>query len=261
MKKKAKPKKRKALKRGILPEVIRARQGPLKKLLREKKLEAILSDGGNILFNDRSESEAIYKFCREYDIVSSPREYDTAFEQRFGMKYRTFEAYTKEDAVTDFLEYMERQDLVGEAVGRLAEVKAQKKSQTLFPGVKDALETIHSAGIPYIIMTDAGKPGAKLTKFLDRWEIGDVVTDIISSVDVGTVKPDPQFFDYVLTKHNIDPERFVFIAHAADELQVYELGYAVLACNPDRNVKGKGFVEVATFADVPKALGIRRKAS
>lgn len=239
----------------------RAKQKELRRILREGNLEAILADGGNILFDDRDDSLAAFRFFRDKGVIKSKPRFDLEF-RRHHERYRTDQEYTKQDAMIEFCIDLGRLDLIEQTGPYLKELSQKRGERGLFRGVKKALATIYDAGIPFIIMTDAGKPGEQLKRYLVDWGIDQYVTDLISSVDARTTKPDPHFFDYVLEKHNVDPERFVFVAHARDELEgAVDFGYAVLACRPDRNVRGTGYVEVPRFADVPEALRIEDRAA
>ncbi|MEK6816276.1 MAG: HAD hydrolase-like protein, partial [Nanoarchaeota archaeon] len=62
--------------------------------------------------------------------------------------------------------------------------------------------------------------------------IGEYITDLISSKDVGATKPDERMFNAALAKYGLEKNDVIFIAHDDDELMgAHKLGIRVYAFN------------------------------
>lgn len=192
------------------------------------RIKAVLSDAGNVLFADQGIKQA------EWQRVVQVREIP------FGEFYRRFQQfhkraqveadYSREQALADYAQSL------GFNVSDLPPAKKEKKEIKLFDGVAGTLEQIHSSGRRFIILTDATKPGAKLFGYINRLGIGEYVHDLLSSKDVGHIKPAPEFFDIALEKHGLEREDVLFVGHDFDELYgAHQYGLEVVAFNHNPN--------------------------
>jgi FMN phosphatase YigB (HAD superfamily) len=205
----------------------------IKEPRRAKMIKAILSDGGNILFSDKSTKMTEFNKISEYIPSLNYEDFSKEFRD-FKTKTQTVEGYGLNDAVKDYLTKIGQLE-IAETIYAKKEVK-QPRDLKINPGIKETLEKIKSMGIKFIVMPDSTKKGYELHPFLEKLEINDLVTDVVSSMDVGVRKPDPSFFDFVLKKHGLNKNDVLFIAHDDDELiGAQEQGFYVVAFNFDND--------------------------
>tara|TARA_Y100000310_G_C20701175_1_gene830013 strand:+ start:1971 stop:2645 length:675 start_codon:yes stop_codon:yes gene_type:complete len=194
-----------------------------------KRIEAVLSDGGNILFSDEGVKKGPYEKISPHIPGLTYDQFRDGFQQ-YKILAQTVPDYDNKSALKDYL------DSIGEP--KVFEVVSKQKKERngkqleLIDGIYDTLQTLYEHDVPYIILTDATKPGEQLQPFLAKLGIELFVTDMISSKDVGVRKPDPIFFNAALDKYGWKKEDVIFVAHDDDELVgAHELGIKVYAFN------------------------------
>ena len=195
-------------------------------------VKAVLSDGGNILFSDEGVKRGPYDQIKHHIPDLSYEDFRDGF-RAYKTRAQTEPGYDTKDALRDYLSELGHAEVfaaVQKSKGR------SKRTLELIAGVKETLQSFYESGIPFIVLTDATKRGEELKPFLDRLDIGDYVTDIISSKDVGARKPHPRFFETALEKYSLEKEDVIFIAHDDDELAgASDLGIRVYAFNYEEN--------------------------
>jgi HAD superfamily hydrolase (TIGR01509 family) len=192
-------------------------------------VKAILSDGGNILFSDRGTKRAEYEKINKHIPQLSYEEFYAGF-RKFKTMAQTLPNYNLDDGLRDYLTEIGH----AEIYEIIKNEKSEKKGgqMELIKNVKETLQKIHEAGVPFIILTDATKKGSELKPFLAKLGIEEYVTEMVSSKDVGVIKPDERFFATILEKYGLKKEEVVFIAHDDDELRgACNLGIPVIAFN------------------------------
>jgi len=227
-------------------------------------IKAILSDGGSILFNDRSTKRAEYEFLVDNNVEIDYDDFTELFAD-FKELAQTKEGYSQDNAFVDYLNNRGMDHLVQPYLDKIQNKPKGKKKKTLSltEGVPETLREIKNKGVDFIVLTDSTKPAKKLWGFLDNANISDYITDMISSKDLGVKKPHADFFRKVMDDYGLDRSEVVFLAHDYDELSgAHNLGYEVLAFNydpkddlsfiPDSN-------KLENFSDLLKFLDYRNK--
>jgi len=185
-------------------------------------IKAILSDGGNILFDDNRDRKFFVDYVHQKTGMPEAQiERDLAYMKEKLRRYsRDTSPGKPEDktkaAYQDLLQKYHLTDFLGE----FSEIYTanSKRKRELFPGVRDTLESLDGK-VDFIIVTDATKPGSYLQQSLrERMGVQKGVKNVVSSVDVGWAKPAPEFFNEVLKRNNYQPEEVVFIGHDYDEV-------------------------------------------
>jgi len=220
------------------------------------RVKAVLSDAGGILFDDTHAGKVTYPAVAKM-LGMSVDELRT--------KYRPFKNRTQVDpdyvakmAWTDFLTAEGRSQ---EEINQVfALYKKHYAIHELFPGVVETIAGLSQQCIDFIILTDSAGPAkmmhSRLTKELGLTE---GLTGVLSSKDLGVMKPDPAFFEAALKKYGLKKEEVVFIAHDYDELRgAHDLGYNVLSLNLKEDEDDFSFIpaerKMEYFSDVLKKV-------
>jgi putative hydrolase of the HAD superfamily len=115
---------------------------------------------------------------------------------------------------------------------------------------------LKSQGYLLGIITDtANSIHAKLTWF-ERGGFGHVWDSIISSMELGTRKPDPEIYQACLQQLGLTPDQAVFVGHKASELEgARAIGMQTIAFNYEQDAGAGHFVE--RFADLLDVLHLQ----
>ena len=229
-------------------------------------LKAILSDAGGILFDDSHTKTREYNYLSRFMRVSY-RDFMASFYP-FKEKTQVRPGYTRDDAFSDYLALIGREDLLSGFKEYAADYSNRyygDPSALLRPGVKDSLRLLKSKGVKFVVLTDSSQGSAEYGKFLERCGIAGDISDIISSKDLGVKKPHPDFFRYALERHGLDVKDAAFVGHDHDELKgAHDFGLEVIALNYQPELVASGelsFVPkenlIASFSDILRLVGSR----
>ncbi|MBI4144215.1 HAD hydrolase-like protein [Candidatus Woesearchaeota archaeon] len=219
-------------------------------------VKAILSDASGILIEDNKYGKGLMKAvaamtgrnCEELWKAFAP----------YAHKARTVADYSNSDALRAFLSHTGLNYSSTESV--LAGYQAHPCLSVL-PDVHNTLRNLKEQGIQFIIITDATVTAEQMRPALSVARLSDMVTDVISSKDVGVTKPDRRIFDYALERNGLRKDDVVFVAHEHDELYgAHTLGYNVIAVNYDI-ADNLSFIPeermLATFPDILKIVSLK----
>ncbi len=93
------------------------------------------------------------------------------------------------------------------------------------------------------IITDTAHPLHEKIEKLERGGFGNLWDSIISSREVGVLKPDPQIYNLALQQLGINAKQAVFVGHKASELDgAKNVGMQTVAFNYDPDVKADFFI-------------------
>lgn len=99
-------------------------------------------------------------------------------------------------------------------------------------GVPSTLATLRDAGVRLAVLSDNESGSAKIRELLDDLEIEGYFDAVLSSRDLGHVKPDPRAFEAAVDAVGVDVESCAFVAHDVDELEgAREAGLFAVAYN------------------------------
>jgi HAD superfamily hydrolase (TIGR01509 family) len=120
-----------------------------------------------------------------------------------------------------------------------------------FEGVPETLLALKERGFLLGIVTDtANSISAKLSWF-ERGGFGHVWDSIISSMDIGTRKPDPRIYQAALQQLGLTPDQAVFVGHRVSELAgARAVGMQTIAFNYDQDASADYFI--GQFSDILK---------
>ncbi|NLS92186.1 MAG: HAD family hydrolase [Planctomycetaceae bacterium] len=126
----------------------------------------------------------------------------------------------------------------------------------LLPGVKSTLRRLSSAGIPLAIVSNSEYPGHVLRERLERMGLQDMLTAVVSSRDLGRIKPDPICYQTALKALNVPADLAAFVGDDPDELAgARRLGLQTIAFNPtyepDSDITLTRFADLLELVDLP----------
>lgn len=216
-------------------------------------IEWIFVDVGGVLLDDRPLMEALYHFFAEWfqhhgheisyeDLIATRDRLEA--EGQSQVYKRVLERHapslqTAQDALTDFRIWLEPR---------------QFDLNPLLPGVKQALEQLK----PRFHLALAANQGAYIHDLLARHGIRSYFERAFIAGELGISKPDPRFFEAMLTATGVAPEKALMIgdSRANDINPALAAGMkAILVDRSGQLMTTHPDCPVTTsFADVPKML-------
>ncbi|HJS18556.1 MAG TPA: HAD family hydrolase [Anaerolineales bacterium] len=221
----------------------------------KRKIRAVVFDAGDILYHRPQPGHHFAAFLRELGLEQSP----TFAQQKKAIQsqaYRgqiTHEQYR--EAVVGIYGLMQP-SLVER--GKQALI-ADDGNVTFFEGVAETLLALKKQGYLLGIVTDTANSISAKLKWFDRGGFGHVWDSIISSMDIGTRKPDPKIYQAVLQQLGLSPDRVLFVGHKASELSgARAVGMRTVAFNYDPDASADYFTE--KFSDLLQIPDLRSAA-
>ncbi len=225
-----------------------------------KKIQAIFSDAGGILFDDTFAKRREYEFLQQHCSMSY-QEFSQAFYP-FKRKAQVTPGYAKRDAFRDFLCSIDSSHLYEPYLQFCKEYHTkyfEDPQHLLFSNVPGTLEKMQQSQLPFIVLTDTASTREECEDFYRRLGISSSLTDIFSSADLLVKKPDSRFFDAVLKKYPFKKEDVLFVGHDWDELYgAHSYGFQVAAINwkADREKELQALENVHLLKSFPDLLSL-----
>ena len=172
-------------------------------------ISAIIFDAGDVLVHKIPNYQVLAwkKFIANFnDSKISPDEY---FNQSYE-RIRTLGSYSKTEEVPPVLIEPEIQ------ISLIEEFEIQKWWKNPDPQLNETISALRRIGYKIGILTDSALPSTKIREVL--YQISPYIHQIVSSRDVGVMKPHELMYSTILSKLNIPPDKAVFIAHDPDEI-------------------------------------------
>jgi len=133
---------------------------------------------------------------------------------------------------------------------RRAELEAANRP---FPGVRRTLERLHATGIPMAVLSDSERTAVEITAALGRLGLGGLFQAVISSVDLGQVKPHPANYGAAISALRLAPSALAFVGHDAEELDgAARAGCKTIAFNYESQARADFCLE--RFSDLPQMI-------
>jgi len=213
-----------------------------------QRIKAVLSDAGNVLFEYSLDTqiEPLRILLEKTGKKLPPNEIYSLY---LPYLHKAQTIVSEEEAIEQFL-YDNNCPFKFADYDRLrSSIKPERK--VLFDGVTETLEILRRMNIGFYIVTNAKVPGSEFEDDFERmiieqlkernvynpetFNLSNYITAIVSSKDLGVRKPDPHFFDAVLSLEREIPlkrDEVIFIAHNSDEIfGAVDLGISVIAFN------------------------------
>lgn len=213
----------------------------------DRKIRALIFDAGDILYFRPQRGSSFATFLKELGLEISP-------DHTQRKKEIEFQAYRGQITHDEYREAVVRMYGITEleqlARGRKALID-DDANVAFFDGVPETLCALKEQGFLLGIVTDtANSISAKLSWF-ERGGFGHVWDSIISSMDIGTRKPDPRIYEAALQQLGVNPDQAIFVGHRVSELEgAAAVGMQTIAFNYDQDASADYFIE--KFSDLLK---------
>lgn len=228
-----------------LLDIIRERQNCKEAHAESRKIRALIFDAGDILYFRPQRGAGFANFLKELGLEMSPNH----AQQKKAIEYQAYRGQISHDeyreAVVALYDIEQPEQI---ARGKQALVD-DDDNVAFFEGVPETLRALKEQGFLLAIVTDtANSISAKLGWF-ERGGFGHVWDAIISSMDIGTRKPDARIYQAALKQLGLTPDQAIFVGHRASELAgARAVGMQTVAFNYDKDAKADCFIE--KFSDL-----------
>jgi len=228
-----------------LLDILRKEQNRREATAAPGKTRALIFDAGDILYFRPQRGIGFASFLKELGLEISPNH----TQQKKAIEYQAYRGQITHD------EY--RAAVVGiygvtqpEQVARGKQALIDDDSNVaFFEGVCETLHALKEQGFLLAIVTDTANSISSKLNWFERGGFGHVWDAIISSMDIGTRKPDPKIYEAALAQLGLTPDQAVFVGHRASELAgARAVGMQTIAFNYDKDASADYFIE--KFSDI-----------
>ncbi len=241
---------------GFTPDAVIDNMTELLQILQDKresetsisdpqKIRALIFDAGDVLYFRPQRGRGFAAFLKEHGLEVSPNH----ARRKKEIEYQAYRAQITHDeyreAIVRMYGFSDPEQI---ARGKQALID-DDANVAFFEGVPETLCALKEHGFMLGIITDtANSISAKLSWF-ERGGFGHVWDSIISSMDVGTRKPDPKIYEAALSQLGVTSDQVVFVGHRASELSgARDVGMHTVAFNYDRDASADIYIE--KFSDL-----------
>lgn len=111
------------------------------------------------------------------------------------------------------------------------------------PGVRPTLARLHASGYVLGVLSNSDRPAAELREQLQRFGLHMPFAAVVSSLDLGEIKPHPRGYRTALEQMELRAEEVAFVGHDTLELAgAAACGLATIAFNFDADAKADVFI-------------------
>ncbi len=180
-------------------------------------LRGILFDMGDIFYDATPWRRTITAALVERGIIIDFPEFVRRWEAELVPVYLGQKPYW--DAFGELLGKFAMDAEHREQVLTIARDKARAvEERTLFPGVAETLAELHRRGIKLGVLSDTESREARVRERLVAMEVEAYFDAVVTSIDIGFVKPMPEAFTAALSRIGVEKSAAAFVAHDEDEL-------------------------------------------
>lgn len=218
-------------------------------MLYDKK--GIIFDMGGIIFDDTKWSKWLKEKIKHHNWEDISKKWS---EKKIPV-YKGEKDYF--DAYKEFLNEINIEDKEEFFKESLLIKKYIEESEGIFEEVEHTLKKLKDKGMKLSILTDTEHTSEKVRDRLEKWGINKFIDEVITSKDIGHVKPEREAYQKVAERLGINNEELVFVGHDEDELEgANNAGIECIVYNSKS--KGNGlFIE--NFSDLLKIFSKKRK--
>jgi putative hydrolase of the HAD superfamily len=241
---------------GFMPDAVIENMTELLAILRERRsceetycdkqrIHAFIFDAGDILYFRPQRGSGFAAFLEELGLEVSP----SHNQQKKEIEYQAYRGQITHD---------EYRASVVRMYGVTEPAQIERGKQALidddnnvafFDGVAETLCALKEQGFLLGIVTDTANSISTKLSWFERGGFGHVWDSIISSMDIGTRKPDAQIYQAALDQLGLAPEEAIFVGHRASELAgAKSVGMQTVAFNFEKDACADFYIE--RFADL-----------
>ena len=121
---------------------------------------------------------------------------------------------------------------------------AEIERRTLFDGVAETLARLKTMGLKLAVLSDTESRQPRVRRRLAELGIEDCFDAVVTSVDIGHVKPDPEAYAAAMARLNVTADETIFVGHDEDELLgAMQTGLTAVAFNASDGVPADHRIE------------------
>jgi putative hydrolase of the HAD superfamily len=118
------------------------------------------------------------------------------------------------------------------------------EQRTLFDGVAETLAALKAQGLRLAVLSDTESSELRVRRRLAEMGIEQYFDAVVTSIDIGHVKPQPEAFAAALHRLNAQASETVFVGHDVDELEgAMSCGLTAVAYNAEAGVPADRHIE------------------
>ena len=212
-----------------------------------RKIRAVIFDAGDILYHRTQRGLHFAAFLKELGLEPKPN----FSQQKKAIQWQAYRGLITHEQYREAvvgIYGLTQPDLVER--GKQALI-ADDGNVSFFDGVAETLHELKKQGYLLGIVTDTANTISAKLNWFERGGFGHVWDSIISSMDIGTRKPDPKIYQAVLDQLGLSPDQAIFVGHKESELAgARAIGMPTVAFNYDEDAQADHFIE--TFSDLLK---------
>jgi putative hydrolase of the HAD superfamily len=211
------------------------------------KIQALIFDAGDILYFRPQRGSEFATFLADCGLSVNPNHR----QQKKEIEYQAYRGLITHDEYRETIVRLygiDQPELITR--GKQALIDDDSNVQ-FFEGVSETLWALKKQGFLLSIVTDTANSISTKLKWFERGGFGHVWDSIISSMDIGTRKPDPLIYQAALQQLGVTHDQAVFVGHRASELEgARTVGMQTIAFNYDEDAKADFYIE--KFSDLLK---------
>jgi HAD superfamily hydrolase (TIGR01509 family) len=174
-------------------------------------------DMGDIFFDATPWRRAVSAALVERGVAIDFAEFARRWEAQLVPVYLGRKPYW--DAFADLLAGFSLDDGGREELTNIAHERARAaERRILFPGVADTLGQLHRRGCKLAVLSDTESRAPRVRERLSALGIENYFTAVVTSIDIGYVKPMPEAFAAALARLGVEKPAAAFVGHDEDEL-------------------------------------------
>ena len=195
------------------------------------RYQAIIFDMGDIFFDATIWRKSLIPWINELGADIHYPEFCKQWEAKLAEVYVGRCEYW--DAFANFMSDLGLDQAGTEQTIAFARNKAAEiEERVLFDGVAETLARLKGAGLKLAVLSDTESRERRVRQRLADLHIEEYFDAVVTSMDIGHVKPEAAAFAAVLQKLGVEKERAVFVAHDKDELVgAMDFGLTAVAYN------------------------------
>jgi HAD superfamily hydrolase (TIGR01509 family) len=210
------------------------------------QVRAFLFDAGDILYYRPKTEKKFVSFLKELGL-------EEKWSDLPGKKELTRQAFTgqitQEEFHRGYLDLLGISDpqMIRQGLTLLAE---ENLDVEFFEGVKETLLSLKEKGYLLGIITNTANSISNKLNWFEKGGFGNVWDSIISSAEIGAVKPFPEIYSAALKQLDLRADQAVFVGHKISELDgANAAGLVTIAFNYDEGAKADHYID-----DFPQLL-------
>ena len=183
-----------------------------------RRFDGLIFDMGDILYDASVWRRWLCGLLNEYGIAIDYPELVERWEELLVDVYRGQAPYW--ERFDRLMVTVGLPEAYHDRVRDLARQKAEEVQTVRSPidGVPETLESLRSAGVRMAVLSDTESGVAKVSAMLMQLGIREAFDAVVTSAEIGFVKPDPRAFAAALEALELDASRVAFVGHDVDEL-------------------------------------------